>query len=160
MPKNLFTNARSYAKNVGKHVGRIATRSESVREAVTGVSRDTLKMKRALSGDKQSKVDRKRATQFLKRGREEYNHRRYEQAETYFRQAIFHDPKAVLAHLYLGHSLYKLGHHDKAVRSWEQVIENEPGSAEATKAKRKIRHVEKRREDVVKQLATRIKRGR
>ena len=138
-----------------RHAGWVLARKESARDALAGLSRDTAKLKRTLTGPK-TPQRRKQAVGLAKQGRRAYNQKEHAQAENHFREALVCDPDYPLAHLYLGHTLYQMGRIEEAVRSWEKVMAVAPGSKEAGRAERKIGHVGRRTGDVVDHLAERL----
>ena len=157
MAKGFLASAKSFAKNLTKRMGRVATGTESAKVAFEGVTRDTAKLKRALAGPKTTE-DRHQAVELAREGRTAYNKKEYEAAHTCFQEAIACDRSYPLAHLYLGHTLYQMGRLSEAVASWERVIQCDPASKEATRAQRKIHHVAKHTEKVVEHLETRLKK--
>ena len=146
MPKKLISSAKSYAKNLSKHVGRVVTRRESAQEAWNQTARDTKKLKRALQAVGHG-AQHDEAIRLVKRGRREYNRGDYEEAEREFREAIRTDKRCALAYTYLGFSLYKQNRVKAAVRYWEQAIEISPDSEAAEKARKKIAYVNRRSSD-------------
>ncbi len=159
MPKDLGLTARTYVKNLGKHVQRFVLRKESVRDALNGVSKDTKKVAHAF-GKATETEHHKDAVQLVERGRRTYNNHDYERAEEVFRQAVMADHGYALAHTYLGHALYQQGRVKEAVASWRQAIAADPGSSAAIKAQKKIHHVERSAEKVVDSLAARLRKRR
>ena len=158
MPKGLVSSAVTYARNLTKHAKRVATGAESAKEAMTGLSRDTKKLKHKLAGSK-GEDDHRRSAKLTERGRAAFNHREYEKAEEKFRLAIIEDPDYALPRLYLGHALYKQGRLDEAVSCWKHTIRVAPRSDEAAQARQKIDHVALSMHSVASQLERKL-RGR
>ena len=149
MSKGILRSVKTYAKNIGKHVGSIATRKESPIKAASALLRDTKKLKRAAVGKKKGRSgDRRSATRLVKDGRRSYNATDYEKAEEKFRSAIVADKSYALAYTYLGHSLYKQGKMRDAASYWRMAIQTEPDSEAATNAMKKLKLLDKQKEEV------------
>lgn len=148
MAKGLFGNARTFVKNMTFHLGLVLRRKARRIGAWAAIRRDWRKLRRSTKRA-QTGAAHKNAVHLVKKGRERYNARDYEGAESYFRDALTEDPRYALAHTYLGHSLYKQGHIRQAVAAWRRAVAAEPGSEAATKAQRKIRYVQKTHADYV-----------
>lgn len=157
MSKKLVSKAKSYAKNITLHALRVAKRTETPRDAIKGLSRDTVKLKRAIK-TATTPVSRKEAVDLTKAGREAYNHKNYKTAERIFREAIDVDPTYALAYTFLGHTMYKRGQTSSAVKFWNKAIEAEPNSPAAAKARKKIQHVEKSRLKTSSQISKRLRK--
>jgi len=148
MSKGILRSVKTYAKNIGKHVGSIATRKESPVKAASALLRDTKKLKRAAMGKGEKTGDRRSATRLVKDGRAAYNAGGYEKAEEKFRSAIVADKTYALAYTYLGHSLYKQGRTSDAASYWRMAIQTEPDSEAASKAMNKLKLLDKQKDDL------------
>ncbi|MBI4556473.1 MAG: tetratricopeptide repeat protein [Candidatus Hydrogenedentes bacterium] len=155
MVKSVFSNAKTFAKNVGKHVGRVILRRETTGDAIEEVRRDAQKMRTSVR-DVAGKGDRKSAAHLTEEGRCSYNVKDYVSAEEFFRQAIRVDEKYALAYTYLGHTLYKKGKFRDAATMWRRAIVLEPDSDAAAKARRKLQHLEHAEERFKHQVEDRL----
>ena len=93
--------------------------------------------------EKRSKGDHREAKRLMNAGRDFYNGKNYEKAEQHFRRALIEDDQYAWAMTFLGHTLYKQNRHTEAVHAWELAVEMDPDSDAASKARRKLQHVEK-----------------
>ena len=156
MTKKLVSSAKSYAKNVTKHVLRVASRSETTRDALDGVLKDTKKLKRSFRDPSTTKA-REQAIRMTRNGRVAYNSKSYTEAEKFFKEAIEIDSTYALGYTYLGHTKYKQGQHVDAVKFWKKAIDAEPNSPAAAKARKKIQHVERLQTSVSEELEKRLR---
>lgn len=159
MSKSLFTSAKTFVKNVGRHARRIFARQEKASEAWADLRNDARKLKKVASKASMTS-QQKESAELTSEGRHAYNAKDYAKAEEFFRQALRTDSENCLAQTYLGHTLYKLGRGGEAAAAWKRAINMAPGSEAAEKARQKLQYLEQRKADVVKQLEDRMKEGR
>lgn len=157
MSKNILKSAKTYAKNLAKHAGRVAKRQEHVKDAIAGAAADGKRLRHTIERANRP-ARRKQAARLTEEGRQNYNNRDYTGAEETFRDAARTDPMYALAYTYLGHSLYQQGRMSEAIAAWRKAIEAEPGSRAANKAEKKIHHVEHSKESIVEMLQERLKK--
>ena len=158
MGKGFLSSAKSFAKNVALHTRGLVKGEESVRDALTGVGRDSKKLTRTLHGSVKKEDEKTLHTNALvKKGRERYNAKDYGAAEKCFREALMEDPHQIWAMLYLGHTFYQQGRAAEAIVSWRRAHAEDPVSEAGLKAQRKIQHVEKATSDTVKELQERLR---
>jgi hypothetical protein len=147
MSRGLISSVKAYMKNSVIHVWRIIARKETARQAAERMSRDRIKLHRAMEGRSKNK-GREEAKKLIKAGRQAYNDRLYERAEQKFRDAIALDNSLALAYTYLGHTLYKLDRMEEAVRYWTRAVELSPDSEAASKARKKLMMAERKMNEV------------
>ena len=158
MAKDFRSSFKTYRKNVIRHVGYVFSGKEEFRHAVKEIRHDSRKLWRSLSKKAQEgESARKRAIHFTKQGREFYNNGNYEAAEKAFRNAAVEDPTYALALLFLGNALYKMNRSSDAVVAWRRAHDADPASEVGQEAERRIQHVAKQENDVVKQLEERLR---
>lgn len=157
MKKGFIGSAKSYTKNVGKLLVRVATRKKPPSEALEQLKKDTRKLKHTLTRREGPTGNRKEAARFVEDGRQAYNGGHYNRAESYFKRALIEDDSNAWAFTYLGHSKYKQGRRDEAVAFWERAIECEPDSDAARKARKKLQHVAKTKHRVAHELEDRLR---
>lgn len=85
-----------------------------------------------------SEYEHKQAARFLETGREYYNKKRYKKALKYFQKAAGIDGRYGLAYYYLGLALYKTDRAKAARSAWQRVIDVDPDSEAADKAREKL----------------------
>lgn len=156
MPKGFAESVRSFAKNLVSHVSKLVTRQERAGDAWKSFREDTRKLRHAFSGG-EGKDAHGRAVHLVKKGREEYNKKRYPAAERYFRDALIEDPEYALALTYLGHALYQMGHMDDAMRAWNRAYTLEPASEAGLNAKKKLDLMKRRVNETLEQLEQRTR---
>ena len=156
MGKRFAASAKAYAKNLGKHVGRVVARRETAKEALAAVSKDSKKLGHALR-KKEPRAGRKQAMRLVKEARQAYNEKNYSYAEELLRRAVRWDTGSALAHTYLGHALYQQGRIREAVLAWQQAIEADPISDAASKARRKLQHVSTKGHALLGEMAERVR---
>lgn len=159
MSKGFFSSAKSYGKNLAKHVQRLTSKQESTVDALKGVVRDTKKLGKAAAGPKETMTDRKEAVHLTKNGRKAYNTKNYDAAEDFFRRAIIADKGYALGYTYLGHTLYQKKRQEEAVSYWNKAIQADPSSEAAAKARKKIGHVEKSEKKCIEELEDMVRRS-
>ena len=93
------------------------------------------------NGNGATTSQRKAAIHRVEKGIAAYNTRKYNEAETLFRQAIEQDPGYSRAHCYLGNALHKLGAPEEAVIEWKKAVIVDPDSEAAAKAQAKLNKV-------------------
>ena len=158
MAKGFLSSAKSFAKNVAHHTRGLVKGEESVRDALSGVGRDSKKLKRTIQGSgKKENENTQRADALVKKGRERYNTKDYAAAEMCFREALTEDAHQIWALLYLGHTFYQQGRAAEAIAAWQRAYAEDPVSDAGLKAQRKIQHVEKATSKTVKELQERLR---
>jgi len=148
-------NAKTYAKNLGKHFKRVVLRQESVRDAAAGIADDSDRLKRAIKGSRKP-GDHHRAARYVEKGRKLYNQKRYAVAEEAFRKALLEDSKYALAHYYMGLAMYKQDKLREAIKYWTNAMQLEPGSDAATRAEKSLSRVRMQQKDVIAALEERL----
>lgn len=156
MPKKLIAGVKTFAKNVGLHAKRVATREESPVEALTLLRHDSKKLARIVAPPEVVPENRKHAQKLLSKGRERFNSRDYVAAEKLFRQALAEDPTCIWACTYLGHTLYHQGRHKDALTTWKRAYEMDPASEAGLKAQKKLQHVERAQSDYISAYQERL----
>lgn len=156
MRKDFSASAKTYLGNMGRYVRRIVHGEATAREALTGIARDTKKLKHAARtrGDDE---DQREAKKLIEHGRRAYNEKDYKAAESMFKRAHLADPNNALALTYLGHTAYKLGNAPEAVQFWKRAIATEPDSPAADKARSKLDHTDRLTRDTVEKLEQRLR---
>jgi len=98
---------------------------------------------RMLSAKKKtvSKEEHADAHAQIKKGRQAYDTGEYELAEKCFRQALVFDQAYTRAYSDLGQALYKQGRTQEAVAYWQKIVDLEPGTEAADKARHRIAKV-------------------
>ncbi len=86
----------------------------------------------------------------IKKGRQSYDAGEYELAEKHFRQALLLDSTYTRAYSDLGQALYKQGRTQEAVTYWQKIVDQEPGTEAADKARHRIAKVYKEKRAVSK----------
>lgn len=158
MGKGFFSSAKSFAKNVALHTRGWVKGEESVKDALSGVGRDSKKLSRTIHrSGKNEESNSQRADLLVKKGRERYNAKDYSAAEKCFREALTENPHQIWAMLYLGHTFYQMGRAADAIGSWQRAYAEDPVSDAGLKAQRKIQHVEKATSNTVKELQERLR---
>lgn len=158
MAKGFLSSFKTYRKNVIRHVGYVFSGKEEFGHAAKEIRRDSRKLWHSLSRKSQEENStRKRAIQFAKQGRESYNNGNYEAAEKAFRNAATEDPTYALALHFLGNTLYKMNRSSDAVVAWRRAHDADPRSETGQEAQRRVQHVAKQENDVVKQLEERLR---
>jgi len=157
MGKGFFSSAKSYAKNIGKHVGWLIVRREGPRQAMRGLAQDSKKLGRSLKRATTT-GDHDEAIRLVRKGRELYNGGLFEDAERVFRDAVRADKHCALAYTYLGHALYKQERVKAAVTLWNKAIDAAPGSDAAEKARRKIAMVDGQKRTIKKWVEERLEK--
>lgn len=154
MGKSIQERFQSYTFDVRGHLDRAKKSEIGWGEALNGVWRETRKLAyRATKGE--TSHNRKYAIELVKRGMNEYNAKRYKDAEELFRRAADKDSGYGRAYAYLGNTLYKLNRLTDAVTAWNKAIEVEPTSDAADVAKKKLQSMAKSQEggiDIVSDL--------
>jgi len=159
MPRSLFQDIRTLAKNIAKHAGFVLSRRESVRHALSGVVSDAKKL-RVHVGDQPGTDRRKEALKLVKQGRVAYNSKNDTQAEKLFRDAVAEDENCALAYAYLGNALYRQGRADEAELSWRRATMVEPASEGAEKALHSLQHLAKKKKAYMDRLDDKLRHGR
>jgi len=97
-------------------------------------------------------ADRKRATELVEKGRQEYNAGLYHLAVERFEKALQLNPGHQKALYFLGNAYYKEKRVGEAVAKWRACNERDPRSSIAGKARRRMQHVEKANRQLEQQL--------
>ncbi len=155
MDSFLSKTAKTYTKNLGKHVKRILLGQESVRKAAADISRDSEKLAREVKSSKK-RGDHHRAARLVEKGRKAFNQKRYAAAESCFHKAILEDVQYALAYYYLGSAMYKQERLREATYYWTKAMEAEPGSEAALRAEQSLRRISMHKKDVIASLEERI----
>ncbi|GMV91364.1 MAG: hypothetical protein AMXMBFR82_11420 [Candidatus Hydrogenedentota bacterium] len=155
MKEHLSKTARTYAKNIGKHVKRVVFRQESLSDAAAGIADDSDKLLRAVKGSRKQ-GDHHRAARYVEKGRKAYNQKRYEAAEDAFRKALLEDAEYALAHCYMGSAMYKQDKLSEAIKYWTNAVKLAPGSDAAVRAEKSLSRVRVQRKNVITSLEERI----
>ncbi len=158
MSRNLFSHTKTYAKNLVSHLCRVVARQETPSAALTAISRDGKKLKRAIEYSSLSS-NRKEAMHHVERGRKAYNRQEFGEAEEEFRQAIDADPKYGWGHTFLGHTLYQQNRMPEAMAAWQRAVKAEPNSEAAAKASQKLAHIQRGKDETMNWLKDRLKSG-
>lgn len=151
MSKDVGKSLSTFLHNVRTHAKRVVGGRESAAEALADVVQDVKKVGHAVERGALSD-GRKKAKKLTENGRKSYNKKDYSEAEGKFRKAVAADPLFGLAHLYLGHTLYKLNKHEEAVQEWRKTITVDPDSDAALKAQSKLRRIDKQFDDAINRL--------
>ncbi|GMW01945.1 MAG: hypothetical protein AMXMBFR84_30810 [Candidatus Hydrogenedentota bacterium] len=156
MAKDIGKTVSTYAKNLGKHLKRLATRKEDAGDVLKGIAGDSRKLKRAIQSNR-GPYDHQSAAKLLERGRKHYNEKDFARAEECFRKAILMDAEYALAHTYMGNVMYKKDLLREAVTYWTKAIDLAPFSDAAVKAESKLRRVNFKRDAVIQDLEDSVK---
>lgn len=151
MPKPILSAARTFVKNLVKHTELVIGKGESAQEAIKAINKDARKLKH-MAVDGEDRKDHKSALRLVEKGRKAYNAKDYTLADDYFRRALEADSKCSLAYTYLGHTMYQLNRQQEAVTFWQRAIAVAPDSEGAVKARQKLQIIEKKKQDVLKEL--------
>jgi len=159
VPKSFTSTISTFAKNIGLHIKRVATRQQTPAEAWVETLKDVDKLRHAFAKVKLSESERE-AEQLVDAGRQAYNVKDYEKAEAFFRQAIVADKNHCLAHTYLGYALYKMGRLTEAEGSWQRALAVAPNFQAGEKARQKLLHLEKKKKQAVNDIEERLREGK
>jgi len=151
MSKGFGQSAKTFARNLQTRLKRVVARHETPSEALSGLKRDVHKLRHTYSAEHEA-GDEKKAHQYLERGRRHYNKKDYSRAAEYFQSAIRYDPHCTWAQTYLGHTLYKQGQKDEAVKQWRKAAQADPDSDAAKKAQAKLDKVGRKVDKTIKKL--------
>ncbi len=138
MPKDIESYLGAFVRNTFRHMGQFLSGRDTLGEVLGALVRDIRKFKRFFRFSGSPKISFE-ARRLVEKGRQHYNRKQYEQAETLFRDAIIEDESYALAHTYLGYVLYKQQRLQEAALYWQQAIEIAPKSEAARKAGEKLR---------------------
>lgn len=158
MGKRFLSSAGTFAKNVGLHARRLAKREETPGEAWAELAKDARKLKRALAKAAVTQTE-KEVEQLVEHGRRAYNVKDYEKAEAFFRQALVDNKDHCLAHTYLGYTLYKVGRFGEAETCWNRALDVATTLEAGEKARRKLLHLQRKKEQALHNIEDRIRRG-
>lgn len=155
MNDHVSKSARTFAKNIGKHVKRIVLRQESLGDAAAGIAGDSDKLVRAVKGSRKP-GDHHRAARYVEKGRKAYNQKRYAVAEEAFRKALLEDAEYALAHCYMGSAMYKQDKLSEAIKYWTNAVKLAPGSDAAVRAEKSLMRVQVQKKNVIASLEERL----
>lgn len=153
--KTFLHKTPTFFKNVRQHHVRLFMGHESIGKSIKAITHDFRKLMRLLLRRNESEGS-KRARRYVDKGRLAYNQRRFETAESAFREAILADANCAIAYTYLGHTLYKMGRFREAVVYWGKAIDVAPGSEAANKAQQKILMMQQKRSEANAWIEDRI----
>ena len=145
----------TFFKNVIAHGKPIVHGHEHFLSGFRGVTRDLRKLLRSVLKRKEGE-DEQRAKRYVKKGKHAYNQKRYEAAETAFREAILADDTCGIAYTFLGHTLYKMGRFREAIVYWGKAIDIAPGTEAARIAQQKISFMQQKRNEAKAWIEDRI----
>jgi tetratricopeptide (TPR) repeat protein len=148
-------NAKTYAKNLGKHLKRVVLRQESVRDAASNIADDSNRLMRAVKGSRKP-GDHHRAARYVEKGRKAYNQKRFPAAEEAFRKALLEDADYALAHYYMGAAMYKQDKLREALQYWTNAVKLAPGSDAALRAEKSLKRVHLQQKNVIAGLEERL----
>lgn len=135
MSEGFLDYARSYARNVKKHVQAVISGDETPRHALKRVRLHARRL-----GDKllDESVDHEKSARLTHKGRVYYKEANYAYAEDTLRQALQFDSGNAYAHLYLGLTLLKARRSVDGIGELQKVLEVDPQSKAADKARRAL----------------------
>lgn len=137
MRKSIRAQLGEYRATVTGHVQKLIRREEKPKELLTQCIAGVRKLAHEIAKSPPTE-ERKSAIRYVKRGVQEYNAKRYDDAVHSFRKALSFDANYARAHTYLGNALYKRGHVTEAVSAWQKAVEVDPESEAAAKAQSKL----------------------
>lgn len=148
MIRNIFMRVVEYKSDCGEHLFDLCRRQKTLPEACRGLGHDTVKFIKFI-GRPHSSKNHKEAVRFVKKGTQEYNKGRFDEAIYYFKRAVNEDKSYARAYYYLGNAFSQKNRNDEAISAWVTAAEVAPRSEIANKAEGRLERMRVDRDTIV-----------